>query len=70
MTSIINSGDEEYGIYADTAQIALDFRGIGLPTASYTKFVNLIGIASYGAANCLKAAKGGYCVLPLTCVNY
>lgn len=46
MTSIINDGDEEYGIYADTAQIALDFRGIGLPTASYTKFVNLIGIAS------------------------
>jgi hypothetical protein len=69
MTSIINSGNE-YGIYADTAQIALDFRGIGLPTASYFKFVNLIGIASYGAANCEKTVKGGYCVLPLTCINY
>ena len=44
MTSIINDGD--YGVYTNATQIALDFRGVGLPTTQYTKFVNLIGIAS------------------------
>lgn len=61
MTSIINNGN--YGVNTNASKIALDFRGIGLPTASYAKFVNLLGIASQGTANCIKN-KGGYCVLP------
>lgn len=66
--SIINN-EQEYGIYRNTTKITTDFRGVGLPTASYAQFANLLEIASEGQVNCAKV-QGGYCVLPKTCDNY
>jgi hypothetical protein len=47
----------------------MDFRGIGLPTSSYYIFVNLMDIASKGAALCARI-QGGVCVMPKSCENY
>lgn len=47
----------------------MDFRGVGLPTTSYSRFVNLMDIATKGAASCARV-QGGQCVLPKSCENY
>lgn len=52
--SIINADDTLYGIYANTTKITPDIRGIGLPTTSFNKFVNLLAIATQGSASCDK----------------
>lgn len=47
-TSVLNSDQSLYGSFANQTYITMDFRGVGLPTASYVSFVNLINIASKG----------------------
>jgi hypothetical protein len=67
--SISNSDADLYGNDADSAIITLDFKGLGLPEASYKKFNNLLNIVSNGAATCLMGT-GGMCLLPGTCSSY
>jgi hypothetical protein len=67
--SLINGDEVLYGIYANTTLITTDFRGIGLPTTSYNRFVNLLSIATQGSVACDKQ-QGGYCVLPGLCSGY
>lgn len=50
--SIINGDVDLYGINANQAKITPTIRGIGLPTTSYNKFVNLLSIATQGSASC------------------
>ena len=58
-----------YGAKANTAQFALNFRGLGLPSTLFNDFSDLLSIATKGAATCLDYVSG-FCVLPLTCDNY
>lgn len=44
--SLINGDEVLYGIFANTTIITADFRGIGLPTTSYNRFVNSLSIAT------------------------
>jgi hypothetical protein len=48
---------------------AMNFRGLGLPTASYERFSNLLAVVTRGEATCLRSI-GGYCVLANTCDYY
>lgn len=50
--SINNDDSNIYNEYTNTTLITLDFRGLGLPFASYMKFYNLIDIVSGGAVLC------------------
>lgn len=52
--TIINGDAALYGIYTNTTKITPDFRGIGLPTTSFNKFVNLLAIATQGSSSCDK----------------
>lgn len=66
----INNDDESlYGIYQNTTKVTLDFKGVGLPTTSFFKFVNLLDIAAAGQTNCART-QGGFCILPKTCDTY
>ena len=47
----------------------MNYRGIGLPTAHFEQFNNLLSIASKGQAVCGNFL-GGYCLLPQTCDYY
>jgi hypothetical protein len=47
----------------------LNFRGLGLPTASYKTFVDLLAVVTHGEASCI-SGSGGYCVLADTCDTY
>lgn len=61
--SVINGDEALYGSYTNTTAITADFRGIGLPTTSFSKFVNMLSVATNGSASCAKT-QGGFCVLP------
>jgi hypothetical protein len=58
-----------YGLFSNTTSLALNFRGLGLPTAQFNKFVNLLAVATNGEATC-GAFKGGYCALSNPCAYY
>jgi hypothetical protein len=46
--SILNSDETIYGSYANSTIFSLDFRGLGLPTNTYYKFVNMLNVATNG----------------------
>ena len=58
-----------YGIKQNKTSLALNFRGLGLPTKSFDKFANLLSVASKGESSCLQR-KSGYCALANPCDYY
>lgn len=60
---------QTYGIWANTTSLALDFRGLGLPTTEFNSFANLLSVATKGESTCL-ARKSGYCALTSPCSYY
>lgn len=66
---LLNSNETIYGFAANTASLALDFRGIGLPTNQFEEFANMLNVISQGEATCLDY-KGGYCLLANECSYY
>lgn len=64
-----NSDDLEYGFWANSTSLALNFRGLGLPTKLFNTFSNLLSIISKGESTCLEY-KSGYCVLSNPCDYY
>jgi hypothetical protein len=66
--SILNS-DENYGVRANQSMFAMNYRGLGLPTASFERFSNLLAVVTHGESSCLKSV-GGFCVLANTCDYY
>lgn len=63
--------DEEgtYGIFENKTSLALNFRGLGLPTKQFNKFSLLLSVISNGEATCL-SRKSGYCALANPCDYY
>lgn len=53
----------------NTATLALNFRGLGLPTTQYKIFSDALAIITQGEATCL-SFQGGYCALANTCDYY
>lgn len=53
----------------NTAMFTLDFKGLGLPSASYSIFSNSLGILTDGESSCARVSSG-YCVLPKSCDNF
>lgn len=47
----------------------MNFRGLGLPTAQFREFKNLLSVATKGASSCVDAV-GGYCIMAKGCANY
>ena len=66
--SILND-DAEFGIHQKTATLALNFRGLGLPTDQFEIFSNALATVTRGESTCL-AFQGGYCALANTCDYY
>jgi len=66
--SVLND-EESFGLMKNTATLAMNYRGLGLPTNQFEIFANLLSVASHGEATCL-AFKGGYCALANTCDHY
>ena len=66
--TVLNS-ESSLGSNANQSSLALNFRGLGLPTKQFRQFQNLLGVATKGAASCVDAV-GGYCILPKGCANY
>lgn len=64
-----NTDDAAYGYWANSTSLALNFRGLGLPTSEFKKFENLLSIITMGESTCVNA-KSGYCVLTSTCDKY
>lgn len=50
--SILNDQESIYKSQTNQTYVTMDFRGIGLPTRSYSRFVNLLQIATNGTASC------------------
>jgi hypothetical protein len=48
---IMNSNESYEGL-ANTAQLAMDFRGLGLPTKSFNSFKNLLAVVTKGESSC------------------
>lgn len=67
--SLMNDNVEIYGVSANTTRLALDFRGLGLPSDSYAKFANLLAVATKGESSCVTGV-GAYCVLSRPCAEY
>jgi len=45
----VTYGDNSlYDIWSNTSSLAMNFRGIGLPTDSYNSFVNLLAVSAKG----------------------
>jgi hypothetical protein len=67
--SLLNSDNDTYTVYTNTSILALNFRGLGLPTAEFKSFANMLQVITLGEATCLYN-KGGYCVLSSPCEYY
>lgn len=67
--SLLNMNQTIYGLYANSTVFNMAYKGLGLPTAEYFRFTNLISVATGGAATCFNNV-GGYCILPGTCSSY
>jgi hypothetical protein len=68
----VNNWDSDptvYGLAANTTQLALNFRGLGLPQRQFNHFSNLLSVITNGEATCL-SKKSGYCALSQTCDKY
>jgi hypothetical protein len=66
--TILNS-ESSLGSNANQSSLALNFRGLGLPTKQFKEFYNLLSVASRGEVSCIEAT-GGYCVLAKSCGTY
>jgi hypothetical protein len=58
-----------YGGNQNSTNIAMNFRGLGLPKSQFNKFSNLLSIITKGESTCLSRSSG-YCALPRTCESY
>lgn len=58
-----------YGVHQNTSSLAMNFRGLGLPTKQFNKFSNLLSVITKGESTCL-SRKSGYCALARTCDAY
>lgn len=65
----IKNDNPDFGLYQNTATLALNFRGLGLPTNQFEIFSNLLSTVTQGESTCLDF-KGGYCALANTCDYY
>jgi len=59
----------EYGLNANSSMLALNFRGLGLPTTSFNKFANYLSVITKGESTCL-SRQSGYCALSSPCDYY
>jgi len=59
--SLLNS-NVDFGLNANIANLALNFRGLGLPANQFRQFNNLLSIITSGEATCLNFPSG-YCIL-------
>jgi len=59
----------EYGLAANTTQLAMNFRGLGLPTTSFNKFSTYLSVITKGESTCL-SRQSGYCALTSPCEYY
>jgi len=66
--SILNN-ETDFGLYASTATLAPNVRGLGLPTNQFDAFASALSVITQGEATCL-SFKGGYCALANTCDYY
>lgn len=66
--SILNS-QSNLGTNVNQTIFALDFRGLGLPSASFEEFDRLLSVITRGQSSCV-TATGGYCVLAKSCASY
>lgn len=66
--SILNS-QQNLGTNVNQTIFALDFRGLGLPSASFEEFDRLLSVITSGQSSCV-TATGGYCVLAKSCASY
>jgi len=64
-----NTDENAYGIWANSTSLALNFRGLGLPSIEFKKFANLLALVTNGESTCV-TGKSGYCVLSDTCDAY
>lgn len=68
--SILNTYDDpEQVLFDKTSSLALNFRGLGLPTKSFNRFSNLLSVITNGESTCL-SRKSGYCALANECSYY
>jgi hypothetical protein len=58
-----------YGGNMNSTNLAMNFRGLGLPIEQFNKFSNLLSVITKGEATCL-SRMSGYCALPRTCESY
>lgn len=58
-----------YGGNGNSTNIAMNFRGLGLPKSQFNKFSNLLSVITKGESTCL-SRQSGYCALPRTCDMY
>jgi len=66
---LLNSDETIYGGLANTTQLALNFRGLGLPGHQFNKFANLLSVITKGESTCLNYLSG-YCALANPCAYY
>lgn len=60
--NLMNSDESTYGFYANSTNLALEIRGLGLPMSEFDKFAHLLSIITKGESTCI-ASKSGYCAL-------
>jgi len=58
-----------YGGNSNSTNIAMNFRGLGLPISQFNKFSNLLSVITKGESTCL-SRPSGFCALPRTCDAY
>jgi len=70
-TDIMNFDTDitKYGFLANTTNLGLNFRGLGLPHTSFNRFSNLLSVATKGESTCL-SRQSGYCLLAKSCDYY
>jgi hypothetical protein len=66
--SLLNTYDDD-SIFSNAASLALNFRGIGLPTKQFNRFSNLLSVISNGESTCL-SRRSGYCAMANPCSHY
>lgn len=67
--NLMNSNETIYGTYANSTIFNMGYKGLGLPTAEYNHFTNLINVATGGEAQCFENVAG-FCILPGNCSSY
>ena len=67
--NLTSDDDGLYDFWSNTSSLALNFKGLGLPTDSFSSFTNLLAVAAKGQSTCITKA-GGYCALLNPCEDY